>query len=77
MPRLTSDGGNLLSTAIDYQRFAQMLANDGQLEGVRILGRKPIQFTYALNQQGVGSDAQPGSQRALATPEQAAEGLHQ
>ncbi len=46
-PRLTSGSGNLLSTAMDYQRFAQMLANGGKLEGVRILGRKTIEFMTA------------------------------
>ncbi len=46
-PQLTSGSGNLLSTALDYQRFAQMLANGGQLEGVRILGRKTIEFMSA------------------------------
>ncbi len=35
--RWPSGGGGLVSTAADYLRFAQMLANDGQLEGTRIL----------------------------------------
>jgi len=43
-PRLTN---GLLSTAMDYQRFAQMLANGGQLDGLRILGRKTIEFMAA------------------------------
>jgi len=46
-PRLTSGSGNLLSTALDYTRFAQMLANGGELNGVRILGRKTIEFMAA------------------------------
>ena len=45
--RLTAGGAGLLSTALDYQRFAQMLANGGQLEGRRILGRKTIEFMTA------------------------------
>ncbi|MEM1416915.1 MAG: serine hydrolase domain-containing protein [Myxococcota bacterium] len=32
-----SGGGGLVSTAADYLRFAQMLANDGELEGTRVL----------------------------------------
>lgn len=32
-----SGGGGLVSTARDYLRFCQMLLNDGQLDGVRIL----------------------------------------
>lgn len=37
-----SGGGGLYSTAADYLRFAQMLLNGGQLDGVRILGRKTV-----------------------------------
>ncbi|MCM5682733.1 beta-lactamase family protein [Schlegelella sp. S2-27] len=35
--RWLSGGGGLWSTAPDYHRFAQMLLNDGELEGVRLL----------------------------------------
>jgi len=35
-------GFSLSSTASDYARFAQMLVNDGELDGVRILSRKTI-----------------------------------
>jgi CubicO group peptidase (beta-lactamase class C family) len=34
----------LSSTAMDYARFAQMLANGGELDGVRILGRKTVEL---------------------------------
>lgn len=34
----------LWSTAADYARFAQMLLNGGELDGVRILGRKTVEF---------------------------------
>ena len=37
-------GGGLVSTAADYGRFCQMLANGGQLDGVRILGRKTLEL---------------------------------
>lgn len=37
-----SGGGGLLSTITDYSRFAQMLAAGGELNGVRIIGRKTI-----------------------------------
>jgi CubicO group peptidase (beta-lactamase class C family) len=37
-------GHALVSTAGDYLRFAQMLANGGELEGVRILGSRIIAF---------------------------------
>lgn len=42
--RLFSGGGGLVSTARDYLRFAQMLANGGELDGVRILSRKTIEL---------------------------------
>jgi CubicO group peptidase (beta-lactamase class C family) len=35
-------GTGLSSTAMDYARFAQMLVNGGELDGVRILGRKTV-----------------------------------
>lgn len=41
-PTFVSGGGGLVSTALDYHRFCQMLANGGELDGVRILGRKTI-----------------------------------
>ena len=37
-----SGGGGLVSTAHDYLRFCRMLVNGGELDGVRILGRKTI-----------------------------------
>jgi CubicO group peptidase (beta-lactamase class C family) len=37
-------GHGLVSTASDYLRFAQMLLNGGELDGVRILGRKTVDF---------------------------------
>jgi CubicO group peptidase (beta-lactamase class C family) len=39
-----SGGGGLYSTLSDYSRFAHMLANGGELEGVRIIGRKTIEL---------------------------------
>jgi CubicO group peptidase (beta-lactamase class C family) len=36
--------GGLVSTAGDYARFAQMLLNNGELEGIRILGRKSVEM---------------------------------
>jgi CubicO group peptidase (beta-lactamase class C family) len=40
-------GGCVVSTAIDYLRFAQMLLNRGELDRVRILGRKTVEFMTA------------------------------
>ncbi len=41
-PAVLSGGGGMLSTAGDYARFCQMLANRGQLGGVRILSPKTV-----------------------------------
>ncbi len=39
-----SGGGGLVSTAADYMRFSQMLLNGGELDGVRILGKKTVEL---------------------------------
>jgi CubicO group peptidase (beta-lactamase class C family) len=39
-----SGGGGLVSTASDYLQFAQMLLNKGELDGVRLLSRKTVEF---------------------------------
>jgi CubicO group peptidase (beta-lactamase class C family) len=41
-PAGLSGGVGLVSTAADYLRFTQMLLNGGELEGVRLLGRKTV-----------------------------------
>ncbi len=43
-PTLLSGGGGMVSTADDYLRFAQMLLNGGELDGVRIVSRKTIEY---------------------------------
>jgi CubicO group peptidase (beta-lactamase class C family) len=40
-------GAGLSSTAIDYARFLQMLLNDGELDGVRLLSRKSVELMRA------------------------------
>jgi CubicO group peptidase (beta-lactamase class C family) len=37
-----SAGGGLVSTVPDYLRFGQMIANGGELDGVRVLARKTV-----------------------------------
>jgi len=39
---ICSGGGGLVSTAADYLRFCQMMLNKGELDGVRLLGRKSV-----------------------------------
>lgn len=48
-PAFQSGGAGLLSTIDDYARFAQMLANGGQLDGVRILSPRTVRY-MASNQ---------------------------
>jgi CubicO group peptidase (beta-lactamase class C family) len=44
---LLSGGGGLVSTAMDYARFCQMLVAGGELDGVRILSRKTVELMSA------------------------------
>ncbi len=39
-----SGGAGLQSTAADYLRFCQMMLNEGELDGVRLLGRKTVEL---------------------------------
>ena len=39
-----SGGAGLSSTAYDYARFIQMLLNDGEFDGERLLGRKSVEL---------------------------------
>jgi CubicO group peptidase (beta-lactamase class C family) len=43
-PSWPSGGGGLVSTIEDYYRFGQMLLNQGALDGVRLLGRKTVEW---------------------------------
>lgn len=43
-PMFESGGGGLFSTVGDYGRFLGMLAGQGELDGVRLLGRKTIEL---------------------------------
>ena len=41
---LYSGGGGLISTAMDYLKFAEMMRNGGELDGVSILGEKTVNY---------------------------------
>lgn len=43
-PSFLSGGGGLVSTAHDYLRFAHMLLNEGELDGVRLVSRKTLRY---------------------------------
>jgi CubicO group peptidase (beta-lactamase class C family) len=55
-----SGGGGLLSTAEDYMRFARMLMRGGELDGVRLLGRKTVEL--------MTSNHLPGDMAAMGQP---------
>jgi CubicO group peptidase (beta-lactamase class C family) len=42
--KLFSGGGGLVSTMADYVRFCRMMANEGALDGSRLLGRKTVEY---------------------------------
>jgi CubicO group peptidase (beta-lactamase class C family) len=44
MPAFQSGGAGLVSTIDDYARFGRMLVNGGELDGVRVLSKRIIQF---------------------------------
>jgi len=46
-PRFHSGGGGLVSTAADYLRFTHMLANRGELDGVRLLAPRTLKLMTA------------------------------
>jgi CubicO group peptidase (beta-lactamase class C family) len=56
-PSFLSGGGGLVSTTPDYLRFCQMLLGGGELDGVRILGRKTVELMAANHLPG-GQDLQ-------------------
>jgi len=43
-PTMPSGGGGMVSTIEDYYRFAQMLLNDGELDGKRILSPSSVRL---------------------------------
>ena len=45
--KFESGGGGLVSTAMDYARFLQMMLNNGQLDDTRLLSRKTVELMTA------------------------------
>jgi CubicO group peptidase (beta-lactamase class C family) len=60
-----SGGAGAVSTATDYLRFAQMLANGGQLDGARILAPATVRLMTSDHLAGLNVPEPPG---ALGTP---------
>ncbi|BAJ65098.1 serine hydrolase domain-containing protein [Anaerolinea thermophila] len=45
-PSVPSGGGGLVSSTADYFRFAQMMLNRGEWQGVRLLGRRTVEWMW-------------------------------
>ncbi len=56
-PKLLSGAGGLVGTIDDYQRFATCLVRGGELDGVRIIGRKTLEY-MTMNHLPGGADLQ-------------------
>jgi CubicO group peptidase (beta-lactamase class C family) len=54
-PTFLSGGGGLVTSAADYHRFSQMLLRGGELDGVRLLGTRTLQY-MARNHLPGGAD---------------------
>lgn len=63
---LESGGGGLASTAQDYARFLQFMLNKGELDGVRLLGPRTVEFMTADHLGDIPVSA--GASRALLPP---------
>jgi len=50
-----SGGGGLSSTALDYAKFLQMLLNEGEYNGIRLLGRKTVEMMHVNQIRTLGS----------------------
>jgi CubicO group peptidase (beta-lactamase class C family) len=48
-PTMASGGGGMVSTAEDYYRFAQMLANGGELDGKRVLAPSTVKLMTSVH----------------------------
>jgi CubicO group peptidase (beta-lactamase class C family) len=56
-PKLQAGDSGLVSTARDYARFAQMMLNGGELNGVRLLSPKTVDF---MTSDHLGADIDKG-----------------
>jgi ABC-type hemin transport system ATPase subunit/CubicO group peptidase (beta-lactamase class C family) len=59
-PGNASGGAGAVATASDYLRFSQMLANGGQLDGVRILSPATVRWMISDHVAGLAQPLAPG-----------------
>jgi CubicO group peptidase (beta-lactamase class C family) len=55
-PAVASGGGGLVGTASDYLRFCRFMLNRGELDGVRLLGRKTVELMTSNHLRGDMAD---------------------
>lgn len=67
-PSFFSGGGGMVSTMDDYHRFARMLLGGGELDGVRLLGRKTLEYMTRNHMPGNRDLAAMGQPRFSETP---------
>lgn len=51
-PVICSGGGGLVSTVADYWRFCQLMLGKGEVDGVRLLGRKTVELMMSNHLRG-------------------------
>jgi CubicO group peptidase (beta-lactamase class C family) len=71
-------GGGLMSTAADYARFLQFMLNKGQLDGIRLLGPRTVEYMtsdHLGSIPAVGTLLQPGHGFGLGFAVRTAAGL--
>ena len=66
-PQMESGGGGLMSTAPDYARFLQFMLNKGELNGVRLLGPRIVDWMTADHLGAIPVNPHSGS-ATLLTP---------
>ena len=68
--QMFSGGGGLVSTAMDYLRFCEMVRRGGELDGIRLLSPRTVDFMVANHLPatitGAGTGEQPGAAAARA-----------
>ena len=68
MPGVASGGGGLVGTAADYLRFCRFMLNKGELDGVRLLGRKTVELMTMNHLDGdMAAMGQPTARRVASS----------
>ncbi len=65
---LFSGGGGLVSTTMDYMRFAETMRNGGELDGIRILSPKTVKYMATNHLPASMTNGGSGEQPTLGRP---------